>query len=216
MVSWTALWRVPIFALIWMAFLLIKVPTLIAGWVVVPYMYKYRGTLYDKLPAWTRPWSNPEDWKGGPKTFVNSLPKWWVTEQIEGKSRGSGFWSFYQYHALRNGANGLRSFELLDLDIVEDEVLWFGTSDAEGFPLEKYEPWYVRPNFTGTNTYWYFAWQGWQAGFKFVHHWNENRHFVCKLGWRVEPNDAYEPIDPKGIRHDDAGFATKLLPWREG
>lgn len=211
MEKWTALWRVPIFVLIWILFLMIKIPTLIAGLVVVPYMYKYRGTLYSDLPAWTRPWANPEDWEGGPKSFAGSLPRWWVAEN------GITFWSFWRYHAIRNGANGLRSFEWLDLDINPNDVQWFGTAENnDGDPLEKYEPWYVRKHFPDVQTYWYFAWQDWQAGFKFVHHWNDGRHIVIKLGWRVEPNDAYVPIDPTGIRVDDAGFATKFLVYREG
>lgn len=42
------------------------------------------------------------------------------------------------------------------------------------------------------------------------------RHFVIKIGWRVEPRDAHEPIDPAGIRAEDSGFASKLLIYRKG
>jgi hypothetical protein len=62
----------------------------------------------------------------------------------------------------------------------------------------------------------YLAWQGFQAGTKIVYVWNDKRHLVFKFGWRIEPRDRYIPIDPNGTRVDDAGFATKFLPYREG
>lgn len=168
-------------------------------------MWKYRNVSYDDLPPWTRPWANPEDWTGGPAGYKNSLPEWWVHRE------GSDFRAFYKYHAFRNPANGLRSFEALDLDIKQDEVRY-----KTPFYCRFYEPWYMRREHPERRTYYYIAWQGHRAGVKFVHHWNNDRHFVFKFGWRIEPRDAHEQIDPDGIRHRDAGFASKLLPYRKG
>lgn len=192
----------------WLAFLAIKIPTILLGVVVVPVMYAYRDMHYDILPKWMRPWANPEDWYGGPKGTRDSLPRWWI-DRHEGEV---GFLMWWHYHAIRNPANGLRSFEWLDLDIIPDLVRY-----KTPRYLRYYEPWYVRKmDILRPRTYWYLAWQGWQAGFKLVHHWNDERHLVIKLGWRVQPSDAEEAIDPDGIRVEDAGFATKFLPYRKG
>jgi hypothetical protein len=197
--------RLPIFLAMWVLFIAIKLPTAILGLVVVPLIYPYRATDYADLPFWTRPWANPEDHQGGPKSVPGaSLPKWWVEEN------GAGLGSWWRYNAIRNPANGLRSFEFFDLDINPRKVRYWTPTY-----VERYEPWYQRPR-NGPKTYGYWAWQGLQSGCKLVHHWNDKRHFVLKFGWRVEPRDHHEEIDPTGIRHEDAGFASKFLPYREG
>lgn len=197
--------KLPVFILLWIAFLVIKIPTIIVGAFVVPLLWPYRNTLYDDLPWWTRPWSNPEDWMGGPQGFQNSLPAWWV------KREGSDFKAFWRYHAIRNPANGLRSFEYLDLDIDKDKVEYV----TNGY-LKFYEPWYMRDYNPEVKTYWYVCWQGYRAGLKFVHHWNEDKHVVIKFGWRIEPRDSIAGPDPKGTRAKGAGFATKALFYRDG
>ena len=196
--------RLPIFIIVWIAFLAIKIPTVLLGAFVIPVMWRYRDIDYNDLPWWTRPFANPEDWRGGPQHFANCLPEWWVRRE------GDGFWSFWKYHAIRNPANGLRSFEFLDLDPDPAKIKYKATRY-----LRYYEPWYAREN-TETQTYGYIAWQGFRAGVKFVHHWNDKRHFVFKFGWRIEPRDAHELLDSGGVRIKDAGFATKLLFYREG
>ncbi len=240
--------RLPMFMLFWAAFVALKLVTIALGLGVVPFLWEYRDVLYARLPDWTRPWSNPEDWYGGPKTYERtSLPKWWVDK------KGSGFGSFYHYHAIRNPANGLRSFEAFDLDIEMDRVKYVTPR-----LFSYYEPWHMRnvnadSQLDPVNTSGYVCWQGFRAGVKFVHLWPDKktdltitlpaidfgdswwkvwrwsfgwntfvlieagpRHFVFKFGWRVEPRDATVAIDPDGIRVDDAGFATKLLPYRRG
>ena len=193
--------KLPIFILMWAIFLAIKIPVVILGLVVVPLMYVHRLTNYVDLPWWTRPWANPEDWHGQVNTHSNSLPKWWVLKE------GVSMKSFYQYHAIRNPANGLRSIELLDLDVTPDLVR-FKTNRKMG----RYEP---RPmRLSEIDTAWYFAWQGFRAGFKIVHIWNDERHLVIKFGWRVEPRDALDKEVTELKK--DASFATKFLFYREG
>lgn len=195
--------RFPFFVLAWAVIIAIKIPTVLLGLIVIPILYRYRHIAYVDLPSWSRPWANPEDWQGGPQTFTDSLPRWWVNKQ------GTSIWSFFKYHAIRNPANGLRSFELLDLDIDRARVRYLTTKY-----LHHYEPHYMRG--LGVKTAAYICWQGWQAGVKVVHLWSDERHFVLKIGWRVGPRDAYQAIDPGGIRVDDSGFATKLILWRKG
>lgn len=178
--------RLPIFILLWAGFLAIKIPTIILGIFVVPILWKYRNTLYDDLPWWSRPWSNPEDWRGGAGdkrdgNIENSLPKWWAV------SRGSDFKSFWHYHAIRNPANGLRSFEWIDLDIDPDKVEYI----TNGY-LEHYEPRILRP-YNENNpdnqvkTAWYIAWQGFQAGVKYVHLWNDEYTKIVKKLENIGP-----------------------------
>jgi hypothetical protein len=197
--------RLPFFLVLWVLFLAIKIPTLLLGFVVVPFLYRYRHKPFMSVPAFFRPWQNPEDWNDGPKGQEDSLPQWWVDQ------KGVGFRSWYHYHALRNGANGLRNFELLDLTI-EKRLVRYWTPTYHRY----YEPWYQRKRKDGPSVYGYWAWQGWQSGAKFVWQWSKTRHWVIKFGWRVEPRDAMEKIDPDGIRSEDAGFASKFIPWRKG
>jgi len=194
--------KVPVFVTLWATYLIIKIPTALLGSLVVPLLWAYKNTEYSDLPFWTKPWANPEDWEGGPSTYENSLPKWWVT------SKGGGFFSFFHYHAIRNPANGLRSFELLDLDI-DPEKVEFVTNQE----FIRYEPNTLRA--WNRKTSWYFAWQGWHAGMKFIHIWGPDRHTVIKFGWRVEPSDA-NATDIEAIGMEDASFASKVLLYRKG
>ncbi len=178
----------------------IKIPTVILGLIVIPFMHVYRHVDYDRLPIWTRPWSNPEDWEGQVNTDQYSLPAWWV------KAHGIGFKQFYQYHAIRNPANGLRSFEWLDLDIDPKQVKY-----KTNIVMKRYEPVSIRK--AKYRTAWYFAWQGFRAGFKIIHIWNDERHLVIKFGWRVDPVDATgEASELK----KDSSFAGKILVYRKG
>lgn len=197
--------RLPFFILVWAGFIAIKLPTLLLGFVVVPVLYLYRHRHFYDVPKVFLPWQNPEDWKGGHMGTDESVPQWWINQ------RGFGFWSWYRYHAIRNPANGLRNFEAIDLDIKPNDVRFVTTGEKY---RDRYEPTSMRKD--GVRFAAYLAWQRFQAGCKVVYVWNERRHFVFKFGWRIEPKDRYIPIDPNGTRVDDAGFASKLLPFREG
>ena len=192
--------KLPIFILMWLMMIVIKIPTALLGFVMIPLLYPYRNDHYDTLPWWTRPWANPEDWEGY-GNGNNSLPNWWVI------SRGNTFKNFYRYHAVRNPANGLRSFEILDLDIVPEKVRY-----KTDLVLSRYEADIARD--LNEKTIGYFAWQGFRAGFKVVHIWNDERHLNIMFGWRIEPSDAVSKADNIGIH--DASFASKFLFYREG
>ena len=233
---WQLLWRIPVFIVLWIAFLLLKYPTVLVGFFVVPFLYRHRKTLYKDLPAWTRPWANPEDWWGGPEGTENSLPAWWLKKtyvplqhkwrtvanwilakldkpllEVPTKAYGTTRWSFYKYHAIRNPANGLRTYEFLDLDIVPEKVEYIA------YPtLKHYDPWYTRRYTPDVDFYCYLTWQGLQSCFKLIYHWNDEKHIEFKIGWRVNPGDRKGFMDPDGTRKDGAGFATKFLPWRKG
>lgn len=194
--------KLPIFVLLWAGMIVIKGVTAFLGLFVVAILWKWRNTTFDEVPKWTTPWLNPEDWYGTVHHYEGSLPKWWV------QLHGTKFRSFWHYHALRNSANGLRNIEWLDLDIVPDKVHY-----KTNYLLNTYEPNTMRE--LGKKTTWYLAWQRFQAGFKLVHIWNDERHLVIKIGWRVEPLDATKRDRPQ-VLIDDASFALKILIWRKG
>lgn len=233
------LWRLPLFIVVWIGLVAIKLPTMFAGGIVVPFLYKYRKRPFDEVPKVFLPWQNPEDWNDGIAGTEHSLPKWWINEPVDDikipllkivirkarEDRGFGFWSWYKYHAVRNPANGLRNFDFVDLELEQDKVKYLTPQY-----LKYYEPWYTRSN-NGPKNYGYIAWQGYRAGVKFVHIWptlekdikifkwtlfkEGLRHFEFKFGWRVEPRDAVEGYDAKSHRwHHGAGFASKFLPYR--
>jgi hypothetical protein len=198
--------KLPLFIIVWALYVPLKLSILLLGLVVTPILYLYRKRSLDDVPGVFLPWQNPEDWNGGPEGTEHSLPQWWVEQE------GVGFWSWYKYHAIRNPANGLRNIEFLDLDIKPDEIDFWTPKY-----LKYYEPWWTRKHHPELKNYGYVCWQGLRAGMKFVHLWNDKRHFVIKFGWRIEPRDKKEGPDPDGQRAiEGAGFASKLLPYREG
>jgi len=230
-----AIWKAPIFVFIWVLFLGLKILVVIAGLVAVALLWNWRDVAYDKLPSWTKPWANPNDWLDGGHGFDVSLPPWWL------KLHGFNFRSFYHYHALRNPANGLRSYEWLDLDIQRNKVKYVGD-----LSLSDYEPQTLRINNKKVKKY--LCWQGFRAGMKYIRIWHDGytrthkeivnigpwwklftfwkwrmievtttyspRHIVIKLGWRIEPKDAH--VDAPAYRGEDSGFATKALLYRKG
>jgi hypothetical protein len=196
--------KLPGFLAMWALNVLIKVPTILLGTIMVPLLYLYRKKPFDKVPSVFLPWQNPEDWNDGINGTENSLPRWWINRE------GDNFKSWFKYHAIRNPANGLRNFDFIDLDLKQEEIHYCTPQY-----LTSYEPWpYLKRK--GPRTCWYIAWQGYMAGVKFVHVWNEERYFEFKFGWRVEPRDAVDGYRESSHRwNHGAGFATKLLPYRE-
>lgn len=197
------LWRSPIFLANWIGNIAIKLPTLFAGFIMVIPLYFYRKRAFDEVPKIFLPWQNPEDWNDRIMGTENSIPQWWVNEM------GTGFWSFYKYHAIRNPANGLRNFDFIDLDLKEGEIYYWTPTY-----YKHYAPWYVGKY--NIKTCGYIAWQGWKAGVEIIHIWNDERYFVFKFGWRVCPRDAVEGYSETSHRwQHGAGFASKFLPYRK-
>jgi hypothetical protein len=187
-----------LFIAIWALVIPVKALTALLGFLVTPITYRYRDTDFKDVPRALRPWTNPEDWKGGWLDYPGSLPTWWQV------SEGSGFKAFYKYHAIRNPANGLRNFSAFSLDVVKEKVCY--TTPRY---FKDYEPQDIKA--AGLKSARYWAWQGWKAGFQYVRVWNDTRYTVIKLGWRVQPSDAEDgPWFAK-----DAGFAGKVLLYRK-
>lgn len=201
------MWRLTYFVPIWIMFMAMKLVVVILGLIITPFLWEYRFRSYEHVIAkhpWIKPWVNPEDWEGGPSSHAQSLPAWWI-----GRHDGEiGFWMWYLYHAIRNPANGLRSIEWLDLDIIPDLVNY-----KTNAYMVRYEPKSVRN--VRLKTVWYLCWQRGQAGFKLIHIWNDERHLVIKLGWRVEPSDQFDD-KPFTMGIEDASFASKFLFYRKG
>lgn len=198
-------WRLPGFLVVWLFFMAMKIGFVLHGFVMVALLYFYRKRKFDDVPQIFLPWQNPEDWVGGINGTEHSLPQWWINKE------GTGFYSWWKYHAIRNPANGLRNFDFVDLDLEQDKIHYW-TPEY----LKYYEQWYLQKYAPDLKTYGYIAWQGWRAGLKIEHIWNAKRYFVFKFGWRLEPRDAEEGYKKNSHRWNlGAGFASKFLPFRE-
>lgn len=184
----------------WAVSIAFKLPTAVAGWFVVPFLYKYRYTDIDMMPIWSIPWVNPEDWHGGFLNYDGSLPTWWKNRE------GDDFKSFYKYHARRNPADGLRNFAWLQLWIDKDKV-WYWTPKF----MEHYSPWWDRkPGWRG-----YIAGQGPYVGFK-IQWVRKDTYSEVKFGFRVEPNDAKRELPDSSARKAlGASFASKIKWWSD-
>lgn len=188
--------------LIWWAVQLsLKAVVAFLGLFVVPFMYRYRNTKMMWVPSYFRPWLNPEDWTGGTRNNVGSIPDWWRQRMGDGK------WSFYKYHAIRNPADGLRNYEWLNLRINPDRI-WFKTDKFR----QHYEPWYYAIDDDVPRVQWYICGQNlvW-VGIK-VQWIRKTGYTEFKFGTRIEPWDTIAGPDPKGSRAlHGASFASKLI-----
>ena len=182
------LWRSPIFLANWIGNIAIKLPTLFAGFIMVIPLYFYRKRAFDEVPKIFLPWQNPEDWNDRIMGTENSIPQWWVNEM------GTGFWSFYKYHAIRNPANGLRNYDFIDLDLKEGEIYYWTPTY-----YKHYAPWYVGKY--NIKTCGYIAWQGWKAGVEIIHIWPELQRDIkfkffnlAYLNWFIWPEVKGSPL----------------------
>lgn len=166
--------------------LLAKIPFQVLGLVMVVIAYRYRDTDLADVPKWLRPWVNPEDWTGGwleHQPGDNCVPP-------DLRDEFSGFWGFYRYHALRNRAYGLRTWDFFNLRLKEGEIHYKTNQD-----LKSYSDWWLFKNGYAKQgaRYWYFAWQGGRIGFAYIRYFKflgKLRYYQCKFGWRIHPRDA--------------------------
>ena len=228
---WWLLLYTPVGLAWWTVQAALKLTVLVFGLLVIPFLYKYRFNALSNLPWWALLWANPEDWHGGHKQYVGSLPPWWMKKEhvplkhvwripfnivrkwlgkqpweVPVKPWGDSRHSFWRYHARRNPADGLRNFRWLQLWIDREKV-WYWTPQY----FRHYEPWFYRnPGWRG-----YVAGQGVYFGLK-VQWVREDSYSELKLGFRVEPSDAWYELDSNSARrHLGASFASKLVFKRE-
>jgi hypothetical protein len=141
-----------------------------------------------------------EPWHNMSNTIGHALsPKWerhlrWQYHVPRRHQQGTGFKSFYIYHALRNGADGLRSFPPFAI-YIEPPRIQYKTPTY----LRWYEPWKLRE--LGLKSAHFLCWQGWKAGYKWVYIHDDVDHTVLKLGWRIDADRLLQT----------RSFATKFL-----
>lgn len=196
---------VPAWITVWIIQIAIKTPVMIAGLVMVAIAYRYRHTQIGDCPWWIMPWINPEDWPGGFPGYPDTYPSFWVRRRdAEGWSEFRAFW---WYHAIRNPADGLRNYKVLQLDISDPSKVKFMTNEL----LDSYEPRHMEQG----RVYWYVAWIGIRAGFKINYVWSDDRYLEIKFGYRVDPGDAKRAPTP-GSTFDVLGvsIASKFLLYR--
>lgn len=199
--------RLPTMLIIWVLSWVVKLPTMLLGLVVIPFTYLYKHTSIEEIPWILTPWINPEDQVGGFPGYPDSLPTWWK------RTNGFGFWSHYKYHAIRNPADGLRNYKLLNVVPDPARINYI----TNGY-MRHYEPKALRARLNGDRLAWYICWQKFHMGLKIVYTWNAERHLVIKFGFRIQPSDEFiANIDTKGTRYLlGASMANKFLPYRKG
>lgn len=165
--------------LLWIPMLALKATVVLLGLVAVPLMLATRNK-----PAWLwRPWYNP-------RTGLD-VPSWFTR---------SRFW----WNAIRNPANGLRSYPWITVKIDQEKV----RSKSNGLPTNPY-PLRKKNRRVG----WFYAWHGVYSGLWVCVLWNRTHHMKLRFGWKILPDDATEV---EAWRRDGAGFAMAFIPYRKG
>ena len=201
--------RLPVILLWWAVQMVVKAAVAILGLVMVAFMYRYKNTMFRRVPWVFYLWKNPEDWIDGVlaekegRAYIDSLPPWWKTRM----ANSSRFWRFYKYHAIRNPADGLRNIRW-----------WNVMPDPKRIRVKcnrylAYYEWWDADVLPG-RWYWFFAWQGFYAQLKVLRVWNAERHFVLKIGHRIEPRYAHDGTVGGVTGVIGASFASKFLPYR--
>ena len=151
------------------------------GIVIVPLMWPLRKRNHADIPKVLLPWCNPEDWTGGYRNFppeYNCVPK----NIYDGDQ---SFWRYFQYHAFRNGADGLRNYEWALCRYDQDEMRLI-KHDSKGYVIRQGK----------------YLSIGRVVGKRFL-----------KFGWRMTPKDVTYGYDPKSMRWKyGAGVASSFRP----
>lgn len=140
---------------------LAKFPVRLLGFFIVPFLWPLRKRPIGDMPRALMPWVNPEDWTGGYRRFppeYNCLP--------QNMGLRGGFWSFYWYHAGRNGGDGLRNYDWHVARIISDDIEFQYHDNGYTVYQDRYGSWFRRYNLWG------------------------NKELQVKYGFRMKPEDA--------------------------
>jgi len=173
--------------LAWAGAASIKAAAVAFGLFAVPLMLACR-----ERPRWLwRPWIDP-----------SGIPAWyWRYAARHPVARyAPRFW----WLAIRNPANGLRTYRWLtcDLDAARFEWRDNGMPTNPG-PLRK----------AGGRVGWLYAWQGVYSGLWLCVIWNDSYHMKLRIGWKLVPDEVQFAEEWKPAR---AGFAGSVLFFRRG
>lgn len=159
------------------------------GLLMVPLMLGLRNR-----PAWLfRPWHDP-----------TGVAPWW-SNYLAGNGnfisrRFPNFW----WSAIRNPANGLRTYKWMSCDVDVTRLEWKDNdAPTNPGPLRR----------AGKRLGWFYAWQGPYSGLWLCFLWNKERHAKVRIGWKLVPDEPQYIGEWKPIR---AGFALSILPYRKG
>ena len=149
---------------------LIKIPVIIAGIVMVPVLWFWRKTPHSKIPKVLLPWCNPEDWYGG----YRMLPIEYNCVPADVYGGQHGFWRYYQYHASRNGGDGLRNYDWHVCRYVHEDMKLVYEND-KGYRVQQGKYGSIGRYFFG-------------------------KKFFAKYGYRCTPRDVRNGYNPKSFR----------------
>ena len=186
----------------------------IIGWFIVPFLYKYRRvpleTMMREHPR-LMPWVNPEDWTSGWRGFpatYDCIPK-------DLQDTFSGRFGWWRYHALRNGAKGLRLKPKYSLTLDADSI----RTIVSTVTIQVYSDWWIFKYLTPRpgSVWWFAACQDGHYGFRRLRYFRafgKLRYMETKLGWRIFPTDKNGPIKDSGRwRH---GATATFQPFKFG
>jgi len=168
--------------------LLLRIVTAAAGLIAVPLMLST-----DNRPAWLwRPWHDP-----------TGQASWWPAKAETRNPIARRFPNFW-WSAVRNPANGLRTYPLLTCDVDPLRLEWRDNDlPTNPGPLRR----------TGERVGWFYAWQGAYSGLWLCVLWSDSRHMKLRIGWKLVPDE--DRFDNEW-RPERAGFAMSVLPFRRG
>ena len=175
--------------LLWLPMFALRAGVAALGLFMVPLMLST-----DNRPAWLfRPWHDP-----------SGVAPWWLNYLAGNGNFISRRFPNFWWSAVRNPANGLRTYPLLtcDVDIARLEW-WHNDRPTNPAPLRA----------TGKRLGWFYAWQGPYSGFWLCYLWNSERHAKVRIGWKLLPD---EPQFKTEWKPATAGFALSILPYRKG
>jgi hypothetical protein len=199
--------KLPLFALTWIGFLLLRTVVILLGLIIVPFMAFF----YDKtsrletskvngrlIRNWKYkfmyPWSNDEDGIEAGEELIG----WPSTFRII-------YWS-----AIRNPANNLRFIRALNLIIEPQNVRFTATKRPNNILGQRFESditdlyTYDCDEFRFTSLTWCGLYSNLRVQFKMF-----GKIWRFWIGWKIYPHDSLG-IDPSDYRVNGAGFATQF------
>ena len=149
------------------------------------------------LPKWAWLWSNDSDGSLGDSRG------WWAKNAVFGLPHTSYFAQWW-WLCIRNPVNNLRYTKLMSCDVSKAEI----THQGDYFVRDK-------PDFAGYQFVVATVEGRSYYGLYIVHQWNEERAFVLRAGFKVEPRHAKTDWGSEKPHKRHKGFTFRISPYNE-
>lgn len=149
------------------------------------------------LPTWAWLWSNDSDGSLGDSRG------WWAANAVFGLDHQS-FFAQWWWLCIRNPVNNLRYTKLMSCDVSKAEITYEGSFYVRDKPDQAGSQ-FVTAEVDGRKYH----------GLYVVYQWNENRAFVLRAGFKVEPRHADTDWDKESPHKRHKGFTFRISPYNE-